>query len=65
MADFSEWNLPPVDVPDTIPTEWLRDGRPREDRLPRSRNPFIGCRQLDGTWIHGRPHDCPRSARGF
>jgi hypothetical protein len=35
------------------------------DRLPRVRNPRIGCEQMDGTWIHGRPHDCPKSARGF
>jgi hypothetical protein len=35
------------------------------DRLPRVRNPRIGCELLDGTWIHGRPHSCPRSARGF
>ena len=35
------------------------------DRLPRLRNPRIGCEHLDGTWVHGRPHDCPRSARGF
>lgn len=36
-----------------------------EDRLSRGgRNVFIGCRQVDRTWIHGRPHDCPRHARG-
>jgi hypothetical protein len=35
------------------------------DRLPRGRNPRIGCEHVDGTWIHGRPHDCPKSARGF
>lgn len=35
------------------------------DRLPRMRNPRIGCELVDGTWVHGRPHDCPRSARGF
>lgn len=41
-------------------------GPPRDpdDLLPRrGRNPRIGCEQLDGTWIHGRPHDCPRWAR--
>lgn len=32
-----------------------------DDRLPRSRNPHIGCYEhASGTWIHGRPHDCPR-----
>lgn len=40
---------------------------PREplDALPRGgRNPRIGCERYDsGTWIHGWPHDCPRSAR--
>lgn len=36
-----------------------------DDRLPRVRNPRIGCEPVDGTWIHGRPHSCPRSARGF
>lgn len=35
------------------------------DRLPRVRNPRIGCELIDGTYIHGRPHSCPRSARGF
>lgn len=26
--------------------------------------PFLeGCHQTDGTWIHGRPHDCPKWAR--
>lgn len=34
------------------------------DRLPRHRNPRIGCEQLDGTWVHGRPHDCPEWLRG-
>jgi hypothetical protein len=36
------------------------------DRLPRRRNPRIGCEVYDsGTWIHGNPHDCPKSARGL
>jgi hypothetical protein len=35
------------------------------DRLPRRRNPRIWCEEVDGTWIHGSPHNCPRSARGF
>lgn len=36
------------------------------DRLPRRRNPRIGCKEYPGgTWIHGRPHDCPRSVRGL
>lgn len=31
------------------------------DRLPRRRNPRIGCYEhANGTWIHGRPHDCPK-----
>ncbi|HZP54354.1 hypothetical protein [Actinocrinis sp.] len=36
-----------------------------EDRLPsHGRNTRIGCQQYDsGTWVHGRPHDCPRWAR--
>lgn len=39
--------------------------RPVEDVLPRGgRNPHIGCQQYDsGTWVHGRPHDCPTWAR--
>jgi len=28
------------------------------------RNPQIGCRKVDGTTIHGRPHDCPKWMRG-
>lgn len=28
------------------------------------RNPQIGCRKVDATWVHGRPHDCPIHARG-
>jgi hypothetical protein len=23
-----------------------------------------GCHKVDGTWIHGRPHDCPPWMRG-
>jgi hypothetical protein len=40
--------------------------REEEDRLPsHGRNTRIGCEQYDsGTWIHGRPHNCPRNARG-
>jgi hypothetical protein len=35
------------------------------DRLPRGgRNVYIGCRKIDGTYIHGDPHDCPKWARG-
>jgi len=53
----------------------LRDGgaahgltppRSPVDVLPRGgRNPRIGCEHFEssGTWIHGRPHDCPRWAR--
>jgi hypothetical protein len=25
---------------------------------------FNGCREISGTWLHGRPHDCPKWARG-
>ena len=28
------------------------------------RNPQVGCRKVDASWIHGRPHDCPIHARG-
>lgn len=43
----------------------LTPPRSPADVLPRSgRNPRIGCDQYEsGTWIHGRPHDCPRWAR--
>lgn len=35
-----------------------------DDRLPRRRNPRIGCEEhASGTWIHGDPHDCPRWTR--
>jgi len=46
---------PPVDSQPRVPL------RAVEDVLPRSgRNPRIFCEQYDsGTWIHGRPHDCP------
>lgn len=39
--------------------------RPSEDTLPRGgRNPRIFCEQYEsGTWIHGRPHNCPPWAR--
>jgi hypothetical protein len=39
--------------------------RDEPDRLPlRRRNTRIGCEQYaSGTWIHGRPHDCPRWVR--
>lgn len=34
------------------------------DILPRRRNPQIGCYEhASGTWIHGRPHNCPRWLR--
>ena len=59
--------VPFIEVPDTVAELWPapEEERPEADRLPRGRNPFIGCRELHGTWIHGRPHDCPRTARGF
>lgn len=32
--------------------------RARMPTIPRER--FLpGCRQLDGSWLHGRPHSCP------
>ena len=35
-----------------------------DDRLPRRRNPRIGCEQhASGTWIHGAPHTCPKWTR--
>jgi hypothetical protein len=39
---------------------------PELDRLPRGgRSVFIGCqRHESGTWVHGRPHNCPLHARG-
>lgn len=58
-------NEPRIEVPDTIPSEWVAPLRDEADRLPRGRNPYIGCREVNGTWIHGRPHSCPISARGF
>ena len=39
--------------------EW---GGGDENDAPRS-SPAT-CRQVDGTWIHGRPHDCPKWVRG-
>lgn len=30
---------------------------------PRSSRFLAGCRQIGGTWVHGRPHDCPKWAR--
>lgn len=43
------------------------ESKPRADpadRLPRRRNPRIGCERYEsGTWIHGDPHDCPKGAR--
>lgn len=36
-----------------------------DDRLPSGgRNAYIGCHEIDGTIIHGRPHSCPVWARG-
>lgn len=58
-------NEPRIEVPDKIPSEWVTPLRDEADRLPRGRNPYIGCREVGGTWIHGRPHSCPVSARGF
>ena len=60
-----QWNGPigHIDQPSPMPPRRLRVADER-DILPRRRNVNIGCRQVDGTWIHGRPHDCPRFARG-
>jgi hypothetical protein len=51
--------------PETIPPRPRGAERDERDRLPtRGRNVRIGCEQYDsGTWIHGRPHDCPAWAR--
>lgn len=36
-----------------------------EDRLSSGgRNVYIGCHEINGTFIHGDPHDCPKWARG-
>ncbi len=52
---------------DVLPSARTPSVPPRapEDTLPRSgRNPRIFCEQYDsGTWIHGRPHNCPAWAR--
>lgn len=31
---------------------------------PRPTQFLAGCRQIGATWIHGRPHSCPKWARG-
>lgn len=35
--------------------------------VPAPKRRFLeGCRQVDGTWLHGRPHTCPASTnRGW
>lgn len=58
----------------TCPWPWpMGDGRhilascPHYEPPPKpvvGRNPQIGCRKVDASWIHGRPHDCPIHARG-
>lgn len=52
-------------TPEAAPVR--RSGPPRDgpDLLPKTgRNVRIGCERYEsGTWIHGRPHDCPRWAR--
>lgn len=62
------WRDASLRVPDTpaelAPSLGRREAGDARDTLPRRRNPAIGCRQVEGTWIHGRPHDCPRFARG-
>lgn len=47
-------------------THGLTPPRSPVDVLPRGgRNVRIGCEHYEssGTWIHGRPHDCPKWAR--
>jgi hypothetical protein len=44
-----------------LPKQPAHDER---DVLPRRRNPQIGCYEHpSGTWIHGRPHNCPKWLR--
>lgn len=56
-----QWREPEGPLP---PAQPRPQPRAPEDELPRRRNPRIGCEHLDGTWIHGHPHDCPRWVRG-
>lgn len=51
------WSAPDGPRPEPEPPSPL-------DVLPRHRNPYLGCRQIADTWVHGRPHDCPPPARG-
>lgn len=62
-GSFSDW--PGRPRPDLVPQLPYTPPRPPEDSLPRSgRNPRIFCEQYEsGTWIHGRPHNCPTWAR--
>ena len=62
-ARYADW--PGRPRPDLVPELTHVPPRPVEDTLPRGgRNPRIFCERYDsGTWIHGRPHDCPTWAR--
>lgn len=63
-GSFSDW--PGRPRPDLVPEySYTPPPRPPEDSLPRGgRNPRIFCEQHEsGTWIHGRPHNCPPWAR--
>ena len=63
-GSYSDW--PGRQRPDLVPEySYTPPARPPEDSLPRGgRNPRIFCEQHEsGTWIHGRPHNCPPWAR--
>lgn len=64
-TDLSYQDWPGRPRPDLVSDRPYAPLRPAEDTLPRGgRNPRIFCEQHEsGTWIHGRPHNCPTWAR--
>lgn len=58
----------------TCPWPWPTDGRHVRQGCPHyapppvpdsyRASPQVGCRQVDGTTIHGRPHTCPQWMQG-
>lgn len=54
--------LDAFEIPGDLRREWKAVGFP--DEIDRRRHPQVGCYEHDsGTWIHGRPHTCPKWTR--
>lgn len=63
LEEYLRTILDAFQIPADLEAAWRAIGFP-DEHIDRWRHPQVGCYEHEsGTWIHGRPHTCPKWTR--